>query len=66
MGLLNNQALSFPGYYVNKMTSAIRKITFNAMISRLFDIWLTMGFKFKMDKVATNEYLVKKKKKALL
>lgn len=62
MRLLNNPALSFPGYYVSKMTSAIRKVTFNAKISKVFDIWLTMGFKFKMEKVTTNDYLVKKKK----
>lgn len=30
-------------------------MTFNAKISEVFDIWLTMGFKLKMEKVATNE-----------
>lgn len=37
-------------------------MTFNAKISKVFDIWLTIGFKYKMEKMATNEYLVKKKK----
>lgn len=46
---------------MNKMTLVIRKMTFNEKISEVFDIWLTIGFKFKMVKVATNEYLVKKR-----